>query len=355
MTNKIEVRHMKRVNEKDFTDADAIKAIKSGINKTKERIANTKKEIASDLEMIKDKEEKMKTASDEKGKHGTPSPKAMYASNIKKIKERIAGYKEFIKDSEESIKKRLQQIKDIQSEVAKAHESLARSLRKVCEELGEDEPELEIEIESDEPMDVEIESDDMEDDGEWEEVDMSDDDDDDIDDIELGEEDEIDGDLEELETEGVPAEENPLLKKDEIELTEEELDAEIEKQQGELTEDEIEAEKLEPIDGEVDEAKSDFPKAKQIKALQSLRKKNRAKIKSANTYEINLTNLYQRARADKNRKRVLSLRKDIKKAEAGTSKLRQLQNRINTQLTKLEDERKKFNSDKRKAKKASAK
>lgn len=107
------------IDEKEYTDADALKDHKRIINKVKDRIKALKDDIKSDMEMIKDKEEKMKTASDVDGKHGVPSPKKMYANNIKRLKERVAETQKTIKEVQDELKDRLAKHKEAEADLKK--------------------------------------------------------------------------------------------------------------------------------------------------------------------------------------------------------------------------------------------
>lgn len=97
---------------------------------------------------------------------------------------------------------------------------------------------------------------------------------------------------------------------------------------------------------DINEAKSDFPKAAQIKSLQALRKKYSEQVKSKNNMLVKISNDYQKAT---DRKAKLALTKKRKQIQAEKDKLNSVLVRARTQLDKLENERKEYNKKKRKA------
>jgi flagellar biosynthesis chaperone FliJ len=128
-----------------------------------------------------------------------------------------------------------------------------------------------------------------------------------------------------------------------VPMSESQLDKEIKKAISELTSDEVES-----AEDDINEAKSTFPKAKQIKSLLALRKKYMADVKGKNQILMHYRNDYAQA---KDRKSKLAITKKRKAVQAELGKLHDVLKRARVQLDKLEAERKAYN----KAKKAKAK
>lgn len=131
-------------------------------------------------------------------------------------------------------------------------------------------------------------------------------------------------------------------------FTEVEIEKALQEGLASLTEAEINAE---VIEGEINEAKSSFPKAKQIKSLQALLKKYRADKKAKNTTLMSYRNDYAKA---SDRKAKLAITKKRKAKQAELDKIMNVISRANKQLDKLEQERKAYNKANR-AKSKSAK
>lgn len=347
---KADMADSNKSESKTYTDRDALRDHKASIAKKKARLKALQDEIKSDMEMIKDKEEKMKSASDEPGRNGVPSPKKMYANNIARLKARIQDtnktikeVQDDIKDSEKKHKEAEADVKRIEAKKSSKGESmkLAKKLTSVIESLNADGDVETTTVEN--PLKTDIND----------ECECKGQDGCECDQDENAGETTIEDDGEfviEEEDEEDDSEEDNIM-------SEEEMDAEIEKDMKDVTEEEIEAEK-----DDIEEAASTYPGSKKIKAMQVLVKKQRAKYQAAKADYVKQLDRKKRfskksagskdPKAEAKRKLdYKAANKGVKEASAKKEKALQIVSRANAQLQKLIDDRKAYNKKNREAKK----